>query len=63
MTNLSWSEVDFDLMEVRVTGKGKKPHRIPISPMMEIILHAQVGNHPVQVFTFVSQRDVQRNPS
>ncbi len=62
VTDLSWSEVNFDLMEIKVIGKGCKPHRIPVSPMIAAILQAQVGNHPLRVFTFVSQRDVHRNP-
>ncbi len=62
VTDLSWSEVDFDLMEVRVISKGQKPHQIPISPAMLVILKSQAKNHPIRVFTFIAQRDVRRNP-
>jgi integrase len=62
VAHLRWSEIDFDLLEIRVIAKREKPHCIPMSPMVMAIIRNQIGNHSIQVFTFVAVRTVRSNP-
>lgn len=56
VVTLTWANVDFSGGFIRVTGKGDKPHRIPITPSLEALLRAEQGKHETAVFTYVAQR-------
>ena len=55
---LTWSEVDYDAMEIRFRQKGGTMHTIPITRGLQVLLANQRGNHPIYVFTYVCARTI-----
>jgi len=53
---LRWSQVDFASATIIRAGKGGRPVRLPITPVMRHILIGRKGHHPEFVFTYVAKR-------
>jgi integrase len=53
---LTWSEVDYDAMEVRFRQKGGTMHTVPMTHSMQVLLANERGNHPIYVFTYLCAR-------
>lgn len=53
---LTWRQVDFNLGQISIIGKGGKPAILPLSRRAYEILWGLRGNDPVWVFTFIAQR-------
>lgn len=60
LRNLTWPQIDFDLLEIRVIGKSRKPggkmRIVPMTGAMAAILQGCRGHHETHVFTFVCDR-------
>lgn len=56
VVSLRWPNVDFFAREFTVLGKGEKFRTLPMTPELEKLLRAQLGNHPEFVFTYAAQR-------
>jgi integrase len=57
---LTWPEVDFGGRQIRKTGKGGKRVTVPITDTVRSILWPLRGHHPIAVFTYVAQRDIDK---
>lgn len=57
---LTWPQVDFERMEIRVIGKSRKPggkmRIVPMTRAMAALLQGCRGHHETHVFTFVCER-------
>lgn len=53
---LTWPQVDFAEDQIRVIGKGKKRHTIPMTPELHALLWAERGRHATHVFTYLCER-------
>lgn len=60
LRRLTWPQVDFARMEVRIVGKSKKPggkvRIVPMTGAMVAILQGCIGHHETYVFTFVCDK-------
>lgn len=56
VVSLTWAQVDFDAEVLRVVGKGDKPHVIPITPALHVLLWPLREHHETHVFTYLCQR-------
>ncbi len=46
LVNLTWADVDFEARELRVVGKGNKPRRVPIHPLLLKVLRERQRKYP-----------------
>ncbi|WP_342239144.1 tyrosine-type recombinase/integrase [Inquilinus sp. OTU3971] len=57
---LTWADVDFDRMEIRIIGKSKRPggklRIVPMTRAMAALLRGCHGHHPVYVFTYICEK-------
>lgn len=57
---LTWPDVDFERMEIRVVGKSRKPggklRIVPMTRAMVALLQGCRGQHPDHVFTYVCDK-------
>lgn len=53
---LGWADVDWGGRVVWISGKGGKRATIPLTPTVRQILWPLQGHHPIQVFTYETQR-------
>src|SRR5262249_55961359 len=52
---LRWSEVDWNALQIRKTGKGGKLVTVTIIPTIREILWPLRGHHPEHVFTYIAR--------
>lgn len=55
IVNLTWSRVDLSGRTITVVGKGDKTRVIPMTNAAYELLKAEIGKHPIAVFTYVVQ--------
>lgn len=53
---LTWDRVDFHERTVTIIGKGDNVRTIPMPWALVEMLKAQIGHHPLYVFTYVARR-------
>ena len=57
---LTWSDVDYEAMVLRVRGKSRKPGGktiiLPLTTAMTVLIAERREEHPIYVFTYVCKR-------
>jgi integrase len=56
VASLTWPQVDWEAGVIRAVGKGDKPHVLPITPDLAVLLQPLIGQHPTAVFTYICRR-------
>lgn len=61
LIRLTWRQVDFETgiaLSVKSRRPGGKPHIVPVTRAMKMLLARQKGGHPIYVFTYECQRSM-----
>ncbi len=56
VVGLTWPQVDLWNRTISVVGKGDKPHVVPMTEELRLILEPLRAHHPNRVFTYVAER-------